>query len=168
MHDRVMVAVDPRSPGNRAVEEAAVLARSHGAELVILIAYPNQLTTAEKRRRDDAPHDEQWRVSPGSLAEGIARDALRRARPFAGDATRIRTRCEPGRPIGVIAATAREHDVDLLVLELTGGHGATAITPRVVRALDRKAGCEVVVITDGTGTGMLVPTPGSGIEALPA
>lgn len=168
VHDRVMVAVDPRSPGKRAVEEAAVLARSHGAELVILVAYPTHLGTEEKRERDRAPHDQQWRMSPGSVAEEVAQGALRRARSFAGPGTKVRTRCEPGRPASTIAAAAREHGVDLLVVELTGGRGPTAITPRVVRALDRKAGCEVVVVTDATGAGLLVPAPGSSIEALPA
>lgn len=168
MHERVMVAVDPRSPGRRAVEEAAVLARSHEAELVIVVAYTNHLTPRERRDHDDAPHDQQWRLSPGSLAEAAAQQAIERARPFAGDAPRIRACCEPGRPAPVLAAATREHHADLLLLELSGSRGLTAITPRVARALERKAACEVVVITDGTTVGREVPVFAPGASTLPA
>lgn len=169
MHDRVVVAVDPRAPGSRAVEEAAVLARSHGAELVVVVAYPTQLTVAERRARDGAPFDQQWRLSPGSSAEVAAGEAVRRARAFAGDA-RIRTRCEPGRPAAVLPAVSVELGADLLVVELTGTHGPSAITPRVARALERKAPCAVVVVADGPDAGLVVPAPDpdAGIDALPA
>lgn len=149
MHERVVVAVDPRSPGDRAVEEAGVLARAHGAELVVVVAYPNQLTTAQQAARDGAPTDEQWRLSPGSVAEAAAQGAVERARRFAGDGVRIRVRCEPGRPVPVLVAATRELRADLLLLELSGRRGASAITHRVARALDRKAGCEVVLVGDG-------------------
>jgi nucleotide-binding universal stress UspA family protein len=165
MHDRVVVAVDPRAPGTRAVEEAAVLARSHEAELVVVVAYPTRPTVAERRALDDAPFDQHWRLSPGSAAEVVAGEAVQRARAFAGDA-RIRTRCEPGRPAAVLSAVAAELGADLLVVELTGTHGPSAITPRVARALERKAPCAVVVVADGTDAGSVVEV--TGIEALPA
>ena len=161
MHERVVVAVDPRSPGNRAVEEAAVLARAHGAELVVAVAYPNQLTTSQRGDRDGAPTDEQWRLSPGSIAEAAAQTAVRRARAFAGDDVRIRTRCEPGRPASVLAELTRDLDADLLLVELSDTRGASAVTPRVARSLTRKAACEVVLVGAGPVAPAAVRIPGA-------
>jgi nucleotide-binding universal stress UspA family protein len=163
-----MVAVDPRSAGQRAVEEAAVLARSHEAELVIVVAYSNKLTSKQRRDVEETPHDQVWRLSPGSLAEAAAQAAVERARPFAGDAVKIRTRCEPGRPTPVLASVSRELGADLLVIELTGGHSPSTVTPRVAKALERKAGCEVVVIAEGSGTGRAVWAPGAAADAITA
>lgn len=168
MHDRVVVAVDPRSTGTRAVEEAAVLARSHGAELVIVVAYPNQMTTRERLAKEDAPFDQQWSLSAGSLAEGAARSAVERARRYAGEAVRIRTRCEPGRPAAVLTELSNDLRADLVVVELSAGHGPSAITPRVVRHLERKAHGEVVVVTDTSSATHPVPAVVPGAEPLPA
>lgn len=161
MHERVVVAVDPREPGTRAVEEAAVLARAHGAELVVAVAYPNQLTTAQRRERDGAPTEEQWRLSPGSIAEAVAQAAARRARAFAGDEAAIRTRCEPGRPAAVLAALTHDLAADLLLVELSHRRGAGAITPRVLRGLERRAACEVVLVGAGPALPAALPLPGT-------
>ena len=171
MHELVVVAVDPKDPGRRAVEEAAVLARAHEADLLVLVAYPDRLNGREAQVRDAAPFDQQWRLSPGSLAEEVAQAAVGRARPHAGDGVRIRTRCEPGRPARVLSSVVREQGADLVVVELTGGHGPTAMTPRLARSLERKTGCEVVVVADGGAplpVPVAVPAPEASVDPLPA
>lgn len=146
MHDQVMVAVDLRSPNHRAIDEAAVLARSHEADLLVVVPYPSTLTFTERAAADAAPHDQHWRLSPGSRAEDAANDAIVRARRLAGPSVRIRTRCEPGRPADVVLGLAEELRPDLLVLGRSAHRSKSAFTPRVLRSLEGKAACEVFVV----------------------
>jgi nucleotide-binding universal stress UspA family protein len=153
MHRRVMVAIDPRTTPGPAVEEAAVLARAHAAELVIGVAYADRKTSEERRIYAEAPARHQWRLSPGVLAEHAANAAVERAREHAGDSVVIRAHCEPGKTVQVLMQMVEDLEVDVLVLDVRPGHGAYALTPRAAKALARKAQCEVA----GAGVGAALP-----------
>ena len=166
MHRRVMVAIDPKTTPGTAVEEAAVLARAHEAELVIAVTFSSKRTLKDKQLYDETPPDLQWRLSPGSLAEDAANAAIERARAYAGESVVIRAHCEPGKAVPTLTQMVADLDIDLLVLDVQRGHGAFALTPKAARAIARKADCEVAA--NGVGNPLPVPAlpEGVGVQGL--
>jgi nucleotide-binding universal stress UspA family protein len=148
MYNRVIVGTDGSETATRAVEAAAVIARAHGAELVVAHAFPARLTGTQQAAQADAPDEMKWRLSPGALAEAVTETAAQRAHRVVGvgPVLRIRRRCEPGPPIPVLLRLVDELDPDALIIGNRDMPLRIRLHRSVARTLVRKATCDVVVV----------------------
>jgi nucleotide-binding universal stress UspA family protein len=115
--NRVLVALDHSPRAASVLARAATVARATGAELFLLraVGLPPEL-----------PAD-AFRASPGEVVEHLRADAVRDLEKTAltldpGLVAHVLVRI--GAPASAIVESAREHDVDLIVL---GCHGYDAI-----------------------------------------
>lgn len=145
MYERILVGTDGSATATRAVEAAALLARTHDAELVVAHAYSPRLTPAQQRAWNEAPEDLRWRLSSGSIAEDIVETALSHATRVTGGAVRMRGRCEPGGAIPVLLALIDELDPDAIVVGNRDMPARVRTHRSVSRAMARRASCDVVI-----------------------
>ncbi len=140
---RICCPIDFSDASRAAMEVAADLARRHGAELVLLHAYPipgytfpdGSVVASPKMMQDLAEgaerHLEEWRVEAERLV----------------GAPRVTTAKAIGEPAAEIVAAAKANAIDLLVL---GTHGRTglehALMGSVAERVVRKAHCPVLTV----------------------
>ncbi|GAC1324809.1 MAG: universal stress protein [Mycobacteriales bacterium] len=146
MYQRILVGTDGSDTAAQAVDAAARLAWTHGAELVIGHAYPLRSTPAEQRAWSTAPAEIRHRCSSGSVAESTIHDAVRRAQAVAGPLVKVSGRYEPGRPVPVLIALVDELDPDVVVIGNRDMPGLFRSGRSVGRAVSRRAGCDVVIV----------------------
>ncbi len=143
--NRILVALDQSPRAKAVLEQACVIARATGAELVLFhaVGMPAGI-----------PAD-AFRSSPGEMMEHWRNEALRDLSARAKDvdpALRTHTLVRIGSPWSAICETAREQDVNLVVV---GSHGFDAIdhvigttAAKVVNHCDRS----VLVVRDARAT----------------
>lgn len=146
MYERILVGADGSDTATRAVETAARLAVAHDAGLVIAHVYSPRLTAAQQRAWHEAPEEQRWRHSSGSVAEGTLHAAVRHVTETTEGAVRVHGRCDPGRPVPVLLALVDELDPDLLVIGNRDMPGRIRARPSVSRALARRASCDVTIV----------------------
>jgi nucleotide-binding universal stress UspA family protein len=141
----VVVGTDGSPTATKAVEAAARLAVTQGQELIVTLGYKAKSAAALAASWQDVPDGDRWRVSPGALGEDLVQQAIRFARAVTGDAVRVRGRCEPGDPAGVLLGVADEVAAGAVVVGNVGmGRWSTrwSVPQRVVH----RARCEVLVV----------------------
>lgn len=146
MYERILVGTDGSDTATRAVEAAARLAVAHDADLVIAHVYAPRPAPAQQRAWHDAPEEMRWRLSIGSVAEGILDAAVRHVMKTTEGCVRVHGRCEPGRPVPVLLALVDELDPDLLVIGNRDMPGRIRSRPSVSRALACRASCDVTIV----------------------
>jgi nucleotide-binding universal stress UspA family protein len=152
VYKRVLVGTDGSATATQAVEGASLVARAHGAELIVAHAFSRRLTAAEEIGRRDAPEELRWRLTPGVIAEETVATAVEHVRAIAGGAMRVRGHCEPGRPIPVLLSLVEELDPDALVIGNLDMPFRFRAHRSVARAVSRRAACDVVIV-DTLGRG---------------
>jgi nucleotide-binding universal stress UspA family protein len=139
---RILVATDGSDGANRALDEAAGLAKTNGAAL-ILLTIGGTATGAELRRLADSDGDLSKTLE--RRADRILAQAVRRARKL-GIASPA-TRCEWGDPAEAILDVASREKVDAIVL---GRRGKGPLTRLLMGSVSQKvtslAPCIVVVV----------------------
>ena len=109
----VLVGTDGSDSSFRAVDRAALVARDAGATLLLLTAY-HPMSPREIQDAQRALGDEAYKVSGSVPAEDVLRDAEDRARKVG--ATKIERLAVEGDPVDVLAKTAVDRKIDLLVV----------------------------------------------------
>jgi nucleotide-binding universal stress UspA family protein len=163
---KILLATDLSARSDRAMDRAALIAREHAAELVVLVVM-------EPSRADASPrYTSLWLeteppANPRRLADLVRRHLASSADEL-GD--RVRIRIESGDPADVILDVAREETCDLLVTgvarnEFLGRLTLGATVDRLVGAApapllivtDRASGAyrRVVVATDLSPTSLI-------------
>jgi nucleotide-binding universal stress UspA family protein len=139
---RILVATDGSDGANRALDEAAGLAKTNGAAL-ILLTIGGTATGAELRRLADSDGDLSKTLE--RRADRVLAQAVRRARKL-GIASPV-TRCEWGDPAEAILDVASREKVDAIVL---GRRGKGPLTRLLMGSVSQKvtslAPCIVVVV----------------------
>ncbi|MCF7549548.1 universal stress protein [Pseudonocardia sp. WMMC193] len=140
----VVVGTDGSDTSFRAVDRAAAVASSTGADLVIVSAYhPSEKDTGAA---DDALKGESFLVHGFAPAEDTLRTARDRAAAVL-PADRIRTAAADGAPVDVLTAAVRDHGADLLVV---GNRGLSTLTGRLLGSVPseaaRTAGVDVLIV----------------------
>lgn len=142
MYAHVLVGTDGLPTGTHAVEAAALLAQAHHADLTVAHAFR---PTRHAVHPDAAlPVEMRWMCSPGSVADGVVQDAVRRAQAVVCGGVGVVGRAEPGSPVPVLLALINELDVDAVVIGNADirGRGSRSVG----RALSRQAACDVVIV----------------------
>lgn len=145
MYARVLVGTDGSATATRAVEAAARLAMTHGAELVVAHAFSPRASGAHRRAWLEAPEDFRWQLSSGSMAEDTMEAAIRHARAVTGGSVPISGRFEPGTPVQVLLELIDDLDPDVLVIGNRDISARIRTRRSVSRALVRRASCDVVL-----------------------
>ena len=150
-YETVLVGTDGSESSFRAVDRAALVARDAGARLLLLTAF-HPMTAREIQDAQRALGPEAYKVTGSGPAEDVLKDAEDRARKV-GAKTIERLALE-GDPVDLLARTAAERSVDLLVV---GNRGLNTLTGRLLGSvpanITHKAGCDVLVVHT-TGKGM--------------
>jgi nucleotide-binding universal stress UspA family protein len=140
---RICCPIDFSDASRAAMEVAADLARRHGAELVLLHAYPipgytfpdGSVVASPKMMQELAEqaqrHLDEWRADAERLLQG----------------PRVSVEKAIGEPASEIVSYAKESGVDLLVL---GTHGRTglehALMGSIAERVVRRAHCPVLTV----------------------
>ena len=138
----IVVGTDGSDSARVAVSQAGELARTHGASLVLVAAFPETAGIAE-RLGGSARSD---RVDLRATAESV----LARAEREVGDAPEVDRVARGGDPAEVIIDVAVERDADLIV---TGSKGMTGVGRFLLGSVPNKvshhAPCTVMIVRTG-------------------
>lgn len=126
----ILVGTDASPAATIAVEEAAVLARAHGAELVVVSVRP--------------PVDAREIFDPSALPDvGVHLDHL--ATRLEG--VKVRTRQESGDPAEILCDVAEEEEAEVMVVGNRGTRGKRRwFLGSVPNAVVHHAPCSVLVV----------------------
>jgi nucleotide-binding universal stress UspA family protein len=152
----VVVGTDGSATAERAVRQAAEVACTESARLVVVTAYEGHPRTgmehlagtgpgAESQRQAEAPGDLRWMLTDRGQAEGIAQHGRELARDAGAEEIVIQS--DEGDPAEVLVGTAEFYDADLLVVGSVGLVGAQRfLLGSVASAVLHHAPCDVLVV----------------------
>lgn len=144
---RVLVGTDGSASASVAVRHAARLAKSSGADLVVVTAYTTD--PAQERElaeeREQAPDDVRWAITgPGEAEERLA--SAKRIVAEQGELN-VRARTVPGDPADALIATAEELLCDVIVLGNRGMSGSSRfLLGSVPNKVSHHAPCDVLIV----------------------
>ncbi len=154
----IVVGTDGSATATRAVREAGMLARTHGARLVIVTAFSrthadamSQLagtpSAAVAGRQVGLPTDLAWSVTDRAQAEATAAEG--RAVALAEGAPHVTVSSDDGAPAAVLLDAVFLHGADLVVVGSVGLRGARRLLGSVADAILHHAPCDVLVVQTG-------------------
>ena len=144
MFGSIVVGTDGSDTAKEAVRQSVELAKSVGAELLLVSAYQPMSRVSANREATQAPEDVQWMVSARDDVATLLSDAARTAEE-AGVA--VQTFQRQGDPADAILDVAEERDADLIVVGNKGMTGAKRfLLGSVPNRVSHHAPCSVLII----------------------
>ena len=144
MFGSIVVGTDGSETAKEAVRQSVELARSVGAELLLVSAYQPVSRVSANREGAQAPEDVQWMVSAREDVATLLSEAARTAEE-AGVA--VQTFQRQGDPADAILDVAEERDADLIVVGNKGMTGAKRfLLGSVPNRVSHHAPCSVLII----------------------
>jgi nucleotide-binding universal stress UspA family protein len=144
MFGSIVVGTDGSDTAKEAVRQSVELAKSVGAELLLVSAYQPVSRVSVKREAAQAPEDVQWMVSAREDVGTLLSEAARTAEE-AGVA--VQTFQRQGDPADAILDVAEERDADLIVVGNKGMTGAKRfLLGSVPNRVSHHAPCSVLII----------------------
>jgi nucleotide-binding universal stress UspA family protein len=144
MFAAIVVGTDGSETASKAVSEAAQLAASVGARLLVVSAFE---PVAAARLRDEvrqAPADLQWMVNPREEVEATLRFAREQAETHG---VTVESFARQGDPADAILDVAEEQRADLIVIGNKGMTGAKRfLLGSVPNKISHHAPCSVLII----------------------
>ncbi len=141
-YTRVLVGTDGSETSYRAVDRAAAIARSSGAQLILVSAY-RPLSQREREEAAQQLGSEAYKVVGSHPAEDVLREASQRV----GDGVDVDTIAVEGDPVDALVRTAVERKADLLVV---GNRGLNSLTGRLLGSVPsvvtHRAQCDVLIV----------------------
>jgi nucleotide-binding universal stress UspA family protein len=134
--DMIIVGVDGNEPSERAARKAAELARSTGARLHVVCAYP---------RNEVAEVEDGGRTQRISIADESAQVAAEVAGRITHDASRTTSSAAQGRPAEVLVAEAERLSADLIVVGNKRVQSLVRALGTIAGAVAAHAPCDVYV-----------------------
>jgi nucleotide-binding universal stress UspA family protein len=139
----ILAATDGSARAERAVHEAIDLAKSQGARLLLVTAFPSSRQYWEQIQSSA-------RVATGHLESVAEQVLMRAARPAEEQGLEVEYEAREGDPADVILDVAAEHDVDAIVLGNKGLSGARRyLLGSVPSKVAHHATCAVIIIPTG-------------------
>ncbi|TML03635.1 MAG: universal stress protein [Actinobacteria bacterium] len=144
MFGSIVVGTDGSDTAKEAVRQAVELARSVGAELLLVSAYQPVSRVSVNRETAQMPEDVQWMVSAREDVASLLDEAARTA----GEAgVPVQTFPRQGDPADAILDVAEERDADLIVVGNKGMTGAKRfLLGSVPNRVSHHAPCSVLII----------------------
>ncbi len=144
MFGSIVVGTDGSDTAKEAVRQAIELAKSLGAELLLVSAYQPVARVSANREAAQTPEDVQWMVSAREDVATLLSEAARAAEE-AGVAAQTFQR--QGDPADAILDVAEERDADLIVVGNKGMTGAKRfLLGSVPNRVSHHAPCSVLII----------------------
>jgi len=144
MFRTIVVGTDGSETAAKAVTQAAELASSVGAELLVVSAFEPVSGTRLREEAEQAPDDVRWMVNPREDVDSTLGSAVELAEEQ-GVATR--TFARQGDPADAILDVAEEQGADLIVVGNKGMTGARRfLLGSVPNRVSHHAPCSVLII----------------------
>lgn len=142
---RVVVGTDGSTTAAMAVEQAAELAKSFDAELLIVTAFVSH--PAIDKGLDDVPDDIRWQITDSAVAEGHAVKAGEIAARVGLIRQKVHAISERGDPSDALIRVAEERGGDLIVVGSKGMSSAGRfLLGSVPNRVSHHAPCDVVIV----------------------
>jgi len=144
MFRTIVVGTDGSETAGKAVAQAAELARSVDATLLIVSAFEPVSGTRLREEAEQAPDDVRWMVNPREDVDGTLQSAVEVAEEL-GVASR--TFARQGDPADAILDVAEEQGADLIVVGNKGMTGAKRfLLGSVPNKVSHHAPCSVLIV----------------------
>jgi nucleotide-binding universal stress UspA family protein len=144
MFSSIVVGTDGSQTAQRAVKEAAELARQTGAELQLVSAYEPVPQSRLRTEQMEAPDDIAHTVGPREDVDAILRQA---AEEVKDTGVNVRTFARQGEPADAILDVAEEEKADLIIVGNKGMTGAKRfLLGSVPNKVSHHAPCSVLII----------------------
>lgn len=143
-YSRVVVGVDGSGTASQALQEAARLAQSQDAELLIVSAYEPPDPKQIARWQSESPGDMSWKFTGTAMVEEVLQKAEAAAAKIM---QRVRTLYQEGDPAEALIKVAESEDADLIVVGNKGMAGAKRfLLGSVPNKVSHHAPCDVIIV----------------------
>ena len=141
---KILAGVDGSDTAYESLRNAADLAATQGAELLVLCVYrPADQRTVE-HWKEEAPTDMYWRITDAAVADEVLAKAKLIAAENGVEATTI---SEVGDPADTVVAVAQREGVDLIIVGNRGMTGAKRfVLGSVPNNISHHAPCDLLII----------------------
>ncbi len=140
----IVVGTDGSATAERAIAQAATLASSDGARLVIVTAYTPGQGAAHEVDPDIVPADIRFTLTDRVQAEELGSHGREVAK--AAGAGKVVVQAIPGDPAGVLLEAAKDFDAELIVVGSRGlSSHAHFLLGSVAASVAHHAPCDVLV-----------------------
>jgi nucleotide-binding universal stress UspA family protein len=144
MFASIVVGTDGSDSARQAVIQAAEMARSTGARLIIVSAYA---PVTARVAAGDSPEAEDWKVGADVLVDGVLQDATSAT---AASGIQVETRAVRGDAADAIIEVAEQEGADLIVVGNKGMTGARRfLLGSVPNKVSHHAPCSVLIVRTG-------------------
>jgi nucleotide-binding universal stress UspA family protein len=142
---RLVVGTDGSETAAMAVRQAAELARSFDAELLVVTAFVPQPPV--DRGLDQVPDDIKWQITDSAVAEEHAVKAMAIAVQAGLDREKVHALSERGDPSESLVRVADERGGDLIVVGSKGMNSASRfLLGNVPNRVSHHAPCDVLIV----------------------
>jgi nucleotide-binding universal stress UspA family protein len=142
---RVVVGTDGSETAAMAVGQAADLAKSFDAELLIVTAFVPEATAG--RSSEDLPEDIKWQITDSAVAEEHAVKAAEIATKAGLPRAKLHALSEKGDPADALVRVAEERGGDLIVVGSKGMSSASRfLLGSVPNNVSHHAACDVMIV----------------------
>lgn len=144
-YQRVVAGTDGSESAAGAVAQAADMAKSFAAELLIVTAYVGESSPGWET--EGVPDDLQWQVTDAAMAEEHAVKAAQIAAEAGVAGSKMHTISEKGDPADALVRVAEERNGDLIVIGSKGMHSASRFPlGSVPNKVSHHAGCDMMTV----------------------
>jgi nucleotide-binding universal stress UspA family protein len=138
----IVVGTDGSETAERALREAADLARATGACLHIVTAY--ERASGAHVGGEDTPERASWMVGPDAQVDSVLENA---AGELHAEGMEVQKHARPGDPADALLTVADEQDADLIVVGNKGMTGAKRfLLGSVPDKISHHAACSVLIV----------------------
>jgi nucleotide-binding universal stress UspA family protein len=142
---RVVVGTDGSDTAAMAVGQAADLAKSFDAELLIVTAFVPEPVAG--RASEDLPEDIKWQITDSAVAEEHAVKAAEIAAKAGLPRAQLHPLSERGNPADALVRVAEERGGDLIVVGSKGMSSASRfLLGSVPNKVSHHAACDVMIV----------------------
>lgn len=145
MYKAIVVGTDGSETAERAVREAAAIAKAFDVPLHVVSAYRTQAPVASMAMAEvgGAGMFGDWLFDQRSAVEDQLAEVSRQMLDLG---VRSEVHCLPGNPVEAILKVAEDVNADLIVVGNRGMNGARRVLGSVPNSVAHKASCTVVVV----------------------
>jgi nucleotide-binding universal stress UspA family protein len=145
MFGSIVVGTDGSETADKAVRQAADLAKQLGASLDLVSAYEPVSSSRLREEQRQAPGDLQWMVNPREDVDATLEEAAEVAKEVG--VAEVKTYAREGDPADAILDVAEENGADLIVVGNKGMTGAKRfLLGSVPNKISHHAPCSVLII----------------------
>jgi nucleotide-binding universal stress UspA family protein len=145
MYGSIVVGTDGSDTAKEAVRQAAELAKSLGANVLLVSAYEPVPESRLRQERNEVPTDVSWMVNPREDVQAVLDEEAERLK--ATGVAVVETYAREGDPADAILDVAEEKDADLIVVGNKGMTGARRfLLGSVPNKVSHHAPCNVMIV----------------------